>query len=275
MVLIQRILKLILRTQTIKGVGAISGADFMISIEVNGVPVPVCYATDCQISQTFDTREISGPQSRWRDYLADYMGYTIDIPVLLVYTEAFNYLNFQTAGQSGTRLKWSATAFDNGGVVHSGEVLLTSLNLTSQMRDAMKFDVSAIGCGELTTKLLPIEKVVYLSDFNKKRLTGCPNPYPLSVFWYDLTLIGPATNPDEVIQVFNDYSATHGGLYTLVSSVDGGCDFNMEIAYDAPQPYPDTVFAQQGALFAISSDQNQDNVISTDQDMDNVLTPIG
>ncbi|WP_143312997.1 hypothetical protein [Chitinophaga eiseniae] len=246
----------------------------MASIEVNGEMIPVCYATDCQISQTFDTREISGPQSRWRDYIPDYMGYTIDMPVLLVYTEAYNFLDFQKAGQSGTRLKWAASAFENGGIVHSGEILLTSLNLTSQMRDVVKFDVSAIGCGELKTEAKPIQKVVYLSDFSKKMLVGCPNPYPLSVFWYDFTLIGPATNPDDVIQIFNDYSANHGNYYRLISSVDGGCYFNMEIEYNAPQPFPITVFAQQGASFAISSDQTLDNVISMDQDMDNVLTPI-
>lgn len=254
---------------------AIAGADFMVSIEVNGEAVPVCYATDCQISQTFDTREISGPQSRWRDYIPDYMGYTIDIPVLLVYQEAFNFLDFQSAGQNGQRLKWAASAFENGGIVHSGEILLTSLNLTSQMRDTIKFDVSAIGCGELKTEAKPIQKVVYLSDFNKKMLAGCPNPYPLSVFWYDLSLIGPATNPDEVIQIFNEYSADHGNYYKLISSVDGGCYFNMEISFNSPQPYPDTVFAQQGAIFAISVDQSIDNVLSTDQDMNNVLTPIG
>ena len=70
--------------------GAIRGSDFIVSIELNGVQVPVCYATDCQINRTFDTREISGPQGRDRDYISDYRGYTISIPVLIVYDQIYN-----------------------------------------------------------------------------------------------------------------------------------------------------------------------------------------
>lgn len=254
---------------------AILGSDFIISFNADGVISPVCYAQDCQINRTFDTREISGPQGRERDYIADYNGYTIQIPILVVYRSKFNYLDFMNAADAGLKLSWSASAYKNGGVIHSGQVLVTEIDLTSQFRDVIKADVSLIGCGKFVTTISPINKVVYLSDFDKNILPGCPNAYPISVFWYDGSLIGPANNPDEVINIFNNYSASHGNYYTLVGSVDGGCYFNMQIDFSAPEPYPDTIFSRQGALFAISTNQSANNVLSTDQDSNNVLTPIG
>ncbi|MGA8765123.1 MAG: hypothetical protein WB562_19815, partial [Candidatus Sulfotelmatobacter sp.] len=62
---------------------------------------------------------------------------------------------------------------------------------------------------------------------------------------------------------------------TLTSSVDDGCYFNMQIDFSAPTPYPDTIFAMQGGMFAISTNQSLNNVLSTDQDSNNVLTPMG
>lgn len=251
------------------------GKDFMISIEVDGQMQPICYATDCTITETYDTVEITGPQSKWRDYLSDYAGYSLDVPGLQVYEANANILQMQVLGRGGTKFAWQATAFGIGGVVESGYCIITSLSKTSQFRDAMRFSMQAIGCGEPVTTFVPIPAVVYLSDFNKVQLAGCPDPYPVTVFWYDLTMIGPADNADDVIAIFNEYSATHGGYYTLTSSVDGGCNFNMLIQYNGPQPYPTTIFAQPGATFAISTDQGADNVLSTDQDLDNILTPIG
>lgn len=253
----------------------IKGADFIFRIKKGDDYIVVCYATDCQINRTFEIREISGPQGKDRDYISDYRGYTISIPFLVVYTEAYNYIDFSKAAEAGDKLEWAASAFENGGVVYSGSVLVTELDMSSQMRDVMKVDCTLQGCGEFKTDYLPTYTTVYLSDFNKVQLAGCPNPYPVTVFWYDHTLIGLADNPDDVIQVFNDYSAANGELYTLTSSVDGGCQFNMQIEYSALQPYPTTVFAQPGGAFALSDNQFIDNMLSPDQYSDNALTPIG
>lgn len=251
-----------------------AGKDFMISIEVDGVMQPICYATDCSISENYEVLEITGSQSKWRDYISDYAGYTLQVPGLQVYEANANILQMQTLGRTGTRFAWQATAFGTGGVVEQGFCIITSLTKTAQFRDAMRFDMSAIGCAVPETVFVPIQTTVYLSDFDKVQLAGCPNPYPVSIFWYDHTLIGLADNPDDVTAVFNEYSAANGGYYTLTSSVDGGCLFNMEIQYTAPQPYPTTVFAQPGAEFALSDNQTIDNALSPDQDADQALTPI-
>lgn len=254
---------------------AILGSQFMMYIELNGQPEVVCYATDVQINRTYDTKEISGPQGPDRYFLYDMRSYTLQIPLLVVFNTIFNYLDFANAGENRLILNWSASTSPVGGIRFSGQALLTELDLTSQMRDIIKSDVSLIGSGPLVTEKLPISIVVYLSDFDKIRLVGCPDPYPITVFWYDGSMIGPADNADDVINIFNAYSATHGNLYTLTSSVDGGCNFNMDISYEADEPYPTTIFAQPGALFAISSDQINDFVISPDQNNDQGLTPIG
>lgn len=256
----------------------IRGKDFMISFKrpSTGVLVPVCYATDVQINHTLKTREITGPQGRAEDFIADSTGYTLQIPALVVYAEdTYSYLDFLDAITNGSRLTWDASIFPESGLRHGGECLPTGLNLTSQFRDLMKYDVNLLGCGVFNTVKLPFNKVVYLADFDEIQLPGCPNPYPVAVFWYDGSLIGPAANAGEVITIFNTYAATHGNQYKILSSVDGGCRFNLQIAYGSPTPYPDVIYAQQGLDFAISSDQPNDNVISPNQLSDDALTPIG
>lgn len=252
------------------------GKDFKMFVQRGANLVQVCYATDFEINVDFGTLEVSGPQSRWRDYIADYNGYTLSAPGLTVYkSDTFNYLDFLKAGAAGTRLNWEGSAFPNGGIRHRGTMLVTSLNQSSPLNEVLKFTMTAIGCGEMAIVYLPTTQVVYLANFNNVRLAGCPNPYPVSIFWYDGTLIGLAMNADDVIQTFNSYSAQQGGLYTLTTVAPGSCNFNMSIAYEAPKPYPTVIYAQQGADFALSTDQNNDVVVSPDQDNNLVLTPIG
>lgn len=255
---------------------AIEGYKFVIYMVVNDQPQIVCYANDVQINRSYDSVEISGPQGKDRYYEYDMRGYTISIPSLVSWVDKFNYRDFKAMGDNNVILPWRASSYINGtGYVLSGNVLITELNLTSQQRDMVKMDVTLLGSGPLVEELIPIDVVVYLSDFDKNLLVGCPNPYPLTIFWYDGTMIGPADNADDVIYIFNQYSASNGNYYTLTSSVDGGCQFNMQISFEAPEPYPTTIFAQQGALFAISDDQENNSVISPDQDDDQGLTPIG
>jgi len=255
--------------------GVVLGYDFVLYIEKAGQQIPVCYSEDVQINRTFETKEISGPQGRARYYVYDMIGYTIQIPILVSWATPGNYLDLAEFGENGETIKWKASSYKDGGVVLSGEALLTGLNLTSQMRDMIKTDVSLIGSGPILTERLPIQTVVYLSDFDKIQLVGCPNPYPVTVFWYDHTMIGIATNADDVISIFNQYSANHGALYMLTSSVDGGCNFNMDISFTAEEPYPTTIFARPGGTFAISPDQKNNLVISPDQDADQGITPVG
>lgn len=226
---------------------AIRGRDFIIMIEVNGEQKPICHATDCIINIQYDAREVIDPTTNWRNYIGDLAGYTIQVPGVVSYNDDVNWVQLEQWAAQRTKLNWYASAFENGGVTHSGTLLITGLNLTSQQNDAMRFDLSAVGCGALVQQLLPIIKEVYLSDLGGVRLPGCPNPYPCMVLWYDGTTIGLANNADEVMTVFNAYE---GNQYYQLVGTDTGCNFTMSIAWNSPEQ-PDWVPAEQGAGFVL------------------------
>lgn len=252
----------------------IPGKDFVIMIEVNGQQVPICHATDCIIDKQYGTIETSGTQDYWRDYIGEYVGYTLQVPGLVVYTESVNWVQLEQWADNRTKLKWFATAFDNGGVIHSGTMLITNLNLTSQMRDAMKFDMSAIGCGKMVTELLPVSSAVYLADFSKERLAGCPDPYPVVLYWYNSdgsgpgVMMGVADNADEVVSVFNGYA--ENTKYEL-TGYTSGCDFNLLSDWDAPF-IPTVIYALPAPALGMWTGTDDEGV-SPDQDNDELLSP--
>lgn len=226
---------------------AIVGKDFMITILVDGEKVPICYATDCNISIQYEAREIIDPASHWKNYIGDMAGYSIDVPAVLAYSAVVNWVQLEQWAANREKLSWFASAFENGGVIHSGTMLISGLNLTSQMNDVIRFDLSAVGCGPLIQQLLPIIKDVYLSNLGGIRLPGCPDPYPVGVLWYDGTFIGLANNADDVMTLFNEYD---GNQFYQLTGTNAGCDFTMSIAWNSLEQ-PDWVPAEPGAGFVI------------------------
>lgn len=249
--------------------GPIKGKDFKLYVRVNGILEMICYATDCIISYDIEAVEKSNPLIKWRDYLGGKVGYTLSCPGLIAYENAANWLELETLATGRTQFEWEARNNDNGGVVHGGLIRITNLQLTSANRDVMRFNMDAVGCGEKTTDLEPINSSVYLSDFNEVRLPGCPNPYPVSVFWYDETFIGIATNADDVVDIYNSYA---GNAYYTLSLGPSGCDFLLQSEWNAPF-IPTVVYAQASPDFALSSDQENNMVVSPDQDNDQALSP--
>jgi predicted secreted protein len=247
---------------------AIRGKDFIFYIIEDGTPKPVCYATDCLISQQAEVREITGPTGRSRDYIGGKKGYNITVPGLILWRHEMNYLQLENLYKNRVKFQWEASDSENGGVKHSGTALITQLDLSSQFRDAMRFDMSAIGCGDKQTSLNPITVTVYLADFLGVRLPGCPNPYPVSLYWYDETFIGIANTADEVITQFNEYAANE---YYELTGVIGGCDFNMSVEWDAPF-VPEFIIAEATPNLGMW-EGNNDNGISNDQDNDNLISP--
>lgn len=247
----------------------IKGSDFMISILQDGVYKDICYATDCTINQTVDAREItSAAVGAWRDYIGGRLSYNISVPAAVSYRNQMNFVQLESIMRSRTKVQWQASNSDNGGVLHSGTILITSLNLTSQMRDLMRFDLTAIGCRSKDTELLPITVQVYLADQLGARLAGCPNPYPVTILWYDNTVIGIANNADDVITQFNAYP---GNTDYQLTSYSGGCDFTMLVQWDAAF-IPTFIIAipTPGLAMWTGSD---DEAISNDQDNDNAISP--
>lgn len=254
---------------------AIKGKDFVLEVERNSVFVPICYATDCIISIDAEAKEISGNTTQWRDYIGGYVGYTLSVPGLVMWAEDMNFVQLESYITNRTRVRWRAGDSLPSGVVHSGTVLLTNLTLTSQMRDAVKFDMSAVGCGPKETGLLPTSSTVYLADENKVRLPGCPNPYPVSVYWYSADgngpgeLIGIAINNDAVVQLLNEFA---GNEYYEFEPGTTGCDFNLTTDWDAPF-IPDVIFAEATPGLVLAPDQENNIVLSPDQDNDEALSP--
>lgn len=240
----------------------------MISILVDGSPVDICFSTDCAINQIFEAREISGPQGQWRDYIGGFSGYTISVPGLINWQSAMNYLELEALAHARKKFQWTASDSDNGGVVHSGTILATQLNLTSVNKDAARFDFSAIGCGPKITQKLPIASNVYLANFAGNRLPGCPDPYPVALYWYDQTFIGIANNADEVIDQYNSYI---GNLYYMLTGYTTGCDFSLLSSYNAPF-IPTFILAEQAPSLAMWTGNNNE-AISNDQDNNNAISP--
>lgn len=251
----------------------IKGRDFILSINKDGVPTPVCYSTDFTINRERATKEISGPQSIDRDYLPSYKGYTIGISGVVSYIDGFSFLDLEEAFDKGTRLEWVGTDSENGGIIHKGVVILTSLAWASPVRADFTFEAAAIGCGPKITIKQPISSTVYLSDENKVRLAGCSNPYPVSLYWYDASgnkgvFIGIAINSDDVINTFNNYI---GNEYYQLTGATSGCDFNLLSAWDAPF-VPTVIFSEPTPELGVWSGSGDEGV-SPDQINDELLSP--
>lgn len=252
----------------------IKGRDFILSINKDGVPTPVCYSTDFTINRVRDLKEVSGPQGLDRDYIASYRGYTIGISGVVSYIDGFSFLDLEAAYEAGTRLEWMGTDAENGGVIHKGIVLLNNVAWASPVRADFTFEASATGCGPKQTIKLPTTSIAYLADENKIRLVGCPNPYPVTVFWYDeVGGIGPvagiALNADSVMTVFNGYP---GNTKYQLTGYQSGCDFNLQSAWDAPF-IPTVIYAIPTPGLGLSPDQENNLGLSPDQDSDQLLSP--
>lgn len=253
----------------------IKGRDFILSIIKDGTPTPVCYSTDFTINRVRDLKEISGLQGLDRDYIPSYKGYTIGISGVVSYIDGYTYLDLEAAFEAGTRLEWMGTDAENGGVIHKGVVLLNNLSWATPVRADFTFEAAAIGCGPKETIRQPISSSVYLADETKVRLVGCPNPYPVAVFWYGPdgnspgVLLGVALNSDNVISLYNDYVGNE--FYQLTGNTTG-CDFNLLSAWNAPF-VPTVIFAEPTPGLGLSPNQEINQGLSPDQDNDQQLSP--
>lgn len=248
---------------------AIRGKEFVLSVAVNGSLEPICFATDCIINQDLEAKETTGPQGKNRSYIGGNLGYSISCPGLIVYTAIANYLQLEDIYKSRQPVAWEARDNEDGGVVHSGFMLMTNLELTSANRDVMRFSMEALGTDEKGTNLLPFHTTAYLANQLGAHLTGCPDPYPVSVYWYDMTFIGLAFNSDDVVTVFNEYP---GNLYYTLAPGPDGCNFNLTSEWNAPF-IPKFVIAEGSPDMVLSPDQFNNMALSPDQTADEAQSP--
>ncbi|MGE7777385.1 hypothetical protein ACQKLP_21885 [Chitinophaga sp. NPDC101104] len=250
------------------------GKDFIIYTELNGVETPICYATDCVFDFQYSTRRIVDPTTRWRKFLADDISYTIQVPGVVVFRANINWVQLKKWADAGAEVKWRASAYAVGGYSLSGSMLITSLNFTSQMRDVIKFDMSATGTGMQEDVFQPIPADVFLADASMDRLFGCPDPYPVSLFWYNSdgtapgALMGIAYNADDVISVFNAYAENQ---YFQLTGYTSGCDFSLLAEWDAPF-VPSVIFASSTPDMGLWTGQSNEGV-SPNLDNNDLISP--
>ncbi|WP_126244333.1 hypothetical protein [Chitinophaga rhizosphaerae] len=250
------------------------GKDFIIYIEDNGVETPICYATDCVFDFQYSTRRIVDPTTRWRRFLADDITYTVQVPGVVVFRASVNWVKLKGWAEQGAELKWRASAYAVGGYSMSGSILITSLNFTSQMKDVIKFDMAATGTGMAKDVFQPIPADVFLADSSMARLFGCPDPYPVSLYWYNADgtspggVIGIAYNADDVINQFNSYPENQ---YFQLTGYTSGCDFSLLAEWDAPF-VPSVVFASASPGLGLWTGTDNEG-ITPDPDTNELISP--
>lgn len=248
----------------------LKGKDFKFWIFVDGIPIALCHATDCIIPLVTDEIETTGPNNGpFKTYRPSFHSYTIQVPALTVYTDDMNLIQLQKLQIARTVFNWQAGVYEDGGLQYKGSAFITQTNPTNQFRDASKFDVNMRGTGPMQIVEAPITKSVYLADSSGKRLAGCPNPYPVGVLWIDDTFIGVADTADDVISLFNQYSADNAGGYLMLIGYTGGCDFTMTEAYNSPID-TDYIHAVAGSGFALAG-RVAGEVIGEDDSNHNVI----
>lgn len=254
----------------------IKGRHFIVYFEKDGAPSPVCYSTDFTIQMSRDFVETTGATAQDRTYLPTYKGYTLGISAVVSYIDGYTFIDIENAYKNGTVINWRGTDSEIGGVVHSGQCYIQNLSWASPVRADLTNEVACLGTGPKVTQLLPYPSTPYLADENKVRLPGCPNPYPVGVYWYNEdgsgfgTFIGIAFDNDDVVELLNGFEE-NGGVYAF-SVGTSGCDFNALSAWNAPF-VPDVIFAQATPDLGLSPDQDNNMGLSPDQDEDQVLSP--
>jgi predicted secreted protein len=250
-------------------VGVIRGKDFMFNLVLNGNIELLCRATDFTMNTSTEELETTGPNNgRWRSFLPGMMDYTLSVSGIVSYTDSLNLVQLQELQDSGAVTEWIAGIDQNGGLQYEGFMFITSISNPSQFRDVLKFDMTARGTNQRNIRKNPVTKTVYLADTQGIRLPGCPNPYPVGILWYDGTLIGVANNADDVLSIFNAYSATQGNYLSLIGS-SGGCDFIMTVAWNSPLN-PTFILAVTGGGFALAG-YHTDEVIGESDSNQNII----
>lgn len=247
----------------------VRGSDLGFYVTLDGNKELLCHATDFTMTVNTDEVEVTGPaDGSWRNFIPGLLNYTLTAPGMVAFSADMNIVQLQDIQYLRKTVEWTAALDINGGIQYRGNMFITSINLTSQTRDAARFDMTARGTGPQDIVRIPFTRDVYLANTSNQRLPGCPNPYPVGVLWYDGTFIGVANNPDEVIVVFNEYSAANGNFLTLIGYTSG-CDFTMQIAWNSPLN-PMVVYAQTGNGFVIGG-RFAGEVIGESDDNNNVI----
>jgi|GEM_PF-4834496 len=201
----------------------------------------ICLLKDCTLSISADLLETTGPGGKFKRYVYSAIGYTISGNGIVSYTAINNLVQIQEQLIAWQKINWKFTAFHSGGLIYSGVLLWNNVDNSSMFSDAAQFSFQATGDGDFGIEKIPFLKTVYLADQFGNRLPGCPDVYPVKVFWVDGSLMGIAYDQVDVINLFNSYPSNTS---LTLNGYTSGCDFNLSAAWNATD-VPDWIVAEK------------------------------
>lgn len=184
----------------------------------------ICLMRNCTLTISGDKLETTGPGGPWKRYIYNSLGATITGDGVVSYGVPNNVVQIQEQLIARRIVNWKFTAFHSGGLIYSGRLIWDSVDNSAPFREVSQFSFESTVDGEVSIEKIPNLKVVYLADSNGVRLPGCPNVYPVRIYWYDGTVLGIAYDQADVIGLFNAYP---GNTNLVLNGYTTGCDFNL------------------------------------------------
>jgi len=210
---------------------AILGTDLILSMSDNqNNLIPVCHSKSCTLSRSRDMLVITDPEGQDEKYLPGRKRGTVAADGLMIYQDVVNGISVLEWLENGTLVSFAFHTSARGGLIISGQMYIDHWEETGDYSSALSYSFTAKINGKITIVKSNIISTIYLSDRNGVRLTGCPNPYPVRIYWYDNTVLGIAYDQADVIGLFNIYAADKGLKLTGFSS---GCDFTLSASWTA------------------------------------------
>lgn len=128
----------------------LTGKAFVLLMERGGLMIPACCGREMSISISSDSIEITkAPKSDWRNYLYGIKGYTLSFSHLIIIDNSFTINDFYDAINNRKTLAFVAQSDEEHDLFFSGNVLITSMDVSGSYKDAMTYTVSALGSGPL------------------------------------------------------------------------------------------------------------------------------
>src|ERR1044072_3184468 len=172
----------------------IKGKDLLLCLG-EGAPTKataICLIKDCTLSIQGEKLETSGPSSYFRTYVYGYVGATLSAEGLVAYNAPMNVVQLQEFLLDRKIISYKFTAFETGGLVYSGQLLIDKVDNSSPDKEYAGFTLDATITGKPGIDKTNTLKTVYLANTSGIRLPGCHNPYPVKIYWYDGALMGIA-----------------------------------------------------------------------------------
>ena len=128
----------------------ITGKNIMLLISRAGEMIPVCCGREFDINISSEAIEATKlPASDWRSFIYGIKEFSISCSGLMVIDESFIMKDFFNAMNNRETVAFVGMANNGADVFFSGNVVLTSLNISAPYKDMATYSVTGQGDGEL------------------------------------------------------------------------------------------------------------------------------